>query len=47
MTRRALRNLLATLVLAVGPPALAQGPAMPAPTPARGPDLGSKLFPPS
>ena len=45
MTRRALRNLLATLVLAVGPPAVAQGPAMPAPTPAPDP-IGSRLFPP-
>jgi Spy/CpxP family protein refolding chaperone len=42
MTRRALRNLLATLVLAVGPPAVAQGPA---PSPAPDP-IGSKLFPP-
>ena len=45
MTRRALRNLLATLVLAVGPPALADGPG--GPTPAQAPDpVGSKLFPP-
>ena len=45
MTRRTLRNLLATLVLAVGPPAVAQAPAMPAATPAPDP-IGSKLFPP-
>ena len=44
MTRRALRNLLVTLALAVGPPAAAQ--ANPAP-PAQTPDpIGSKLFPP-
>ena len=45
MTRRALRNLLATLALAVGPPAVADGPG--APTPAQAPDpIGAKLFPP-
>jgi len=45
MTRRALRNLLAMLALAVGPPALADGPG--GATPAQAPDpIGSKLFPP-
>ena len=44
MTRRALRNLLATLALAVGPPAAAEGPPTP---PAQAADpIGSKLFPP-
>lgn len=44
MTRRALRNLLLTLALGVGPPAAAEGPATP---PAQAPDpIGSKLFPP-
>jgi Spy/CpxP family protein refolding chaperone len=45
MNRRALRNLLATLALAVGPPAVAQGPATPTAPQAQDP-LGSKLFPP-
>ena len=31
MTRRVLRNLLATLALAIGPPALAEGPPTPPP----------------
>lgn len=44
MNRRALRNLLAALALAVGPPALAQTPPTP-PAPAVDP-IGSKLFPP-
>jgi Spy/CpxP family protein refolding chaperone len=44
MTRRVLRNLLATLALAIGPPALAEGPPTP-PPPAADP-IGSKLFPP-
>jgi Spy/CpxP family protein refolding chaperone len=44
MTRRVLRNLLATLTLAIGPPALAEGPPTP---PAQAADpIGSKLFPP-
>jgi Spy/CpxP family protein refolding chaperone len=43
MTCRALRNLVATLALAVAPSALADAPAPPTP----GPDpVGSKLFPP-
>ena len=45
MTRRALRNLLLVLALAVGPPAVAQGPATPPAPPATDP-IGSKLFPP-
>lgn len=44
MTRHLLRTLLATLALAVGPPAAAQAPQTP-PTPAADP-IGSKLFPP-
>ena len=44
MTRRVLRNLLATLTLAIGTPALAEGPPTP---PAQAADpIGSKLFPP-
>lgn len=45
MTPRAFRTLLATLLLAVGLPALAQAPAPSAPPQAQDP-LGSKLFPP-
>jgi len=45
MTRRALRNVLAMLALAVGPPAVAQGSGTPTPPQAQDP-LGSKLFPP-
>jgi Spy/CpxP family protein refolding chaperone len=45
MTRRALRTLLATLALAVGPTARAQGQPPPTPPQAQDP-LGSKLFPP-
>jgi Spy/CpxP family protein refolding chaperone len=44
MTRRALRILLATLALAVGPPAAAEGP--PTPPPQAADPIGSKLFPP-
>ena len=44
MKRRALRTLLATLVLALGPPAAAEGPPSP-PAPAADP-IASKLFPP-
>jgi Spy/CpxP family protein refolding chaperone len=44
MTRHALRTLLATLVLAIGPPAAAQAPATPSPQAAD--PIGSKLFPP-
>jgi Spy/CpxP family protein refolding chaperone len=44
MTRRALRNLLATIALAIGPPALAEGP--PAPPLQAADPIGSKLFPP-
>ena len=44
MTRRVLRNLLATLTLAIGASALAEGPPTP---PAQAADpIGSKLFPP-
>ena len=45
MTRRALRNLLATLALAVGPPAAAEGPRDTA-RPSLADPIGSKLFPP-
>ncbi len=44
MTRRVLRNLLATLAVAIGPPALAEGP--PTPPPQAADPIGSKLFPP-
>jgi len=44
MTCRALRTLVVTLALGVGPPAAAEGPPTP---PAQAPDpIGSKLFPP-
>ena len=44
MNRRVLRNFLAALALAAGPPALAQAPGT---TPASAVDpIGSKLFPP-
>jgi Spy/CpxP family protein refolding chaperone len=45
MTRRVLRNLLATLALAIGPPALAEG-GPPTPPPQAADPIGSKLFPP-
>jgi len=44
MTRHLLRTLLATLALAVGPPAAAQAP--PTPPAAAADPIGSKLFPP-
>ncbi len=46
MNRRALRNLLATLALALGPPAAAQAPAPGTPPPQSADPIGSKLFPP-
>jgi Spy/CpxP family protein refolding chaperone len=52
MTRRVLRNLLATLALAIGPPSLAEGPPTPpaqatgAPPGQAADPIGGKLFPP-